>query len=220
MGTDDLFKKRRKAKGKRRHETRLPRADSIFIVTEGSKTEPAYFQALANRVIERRGGSIDVRIEGVGRGTASLVEKAAELVSQSPKIYQHVWVVFDKDDFDDFDAAIDLAREYGFRTAWPNQAFEYWLLLHFEYSDAALDRSDWARKLDTIFKQRGIREEGYEKNISDIYDIVTTFGNEQFAIANARRVLGNFNGRSPSGCDPSTTVYELVELLNSFLADE
>lgn len=217
VGTDDLFKKRRKEKKGRQHEMRLPKADSIFIVTEGEKTEPAYFQALASKVIAARGGNIDVRIEGLGRGTTSLVEKAAELLARSPKVFQHVWVVFDKDDFDDFDEAILLAREYGFNVAWSNQAFEYWLLLHFEFSDAALDRSDWTRKLDALFRQRGIREKGYEKNLSDIYEIVTTFGSEQFAISNAKCMRDGFKGRSPSSCDPSTTVYELVELLNSFL---
>ena len=50
-------------------------------------------------------------------------------------MYSQVWVVFDKDDFDDFDEAVALAEKYGFKVAWSNQSFEYWLYLHFNYSD-------------------------------------------------------------------------------------
>ena len=46
-----------------------------------------------------------------------------------------VWVVFDRDDFDDFDQAVQEGVERGYQIAWSNQSFEYWLYLHFHYSD-------------------------------------------------------------------------------------
>lgn len=39
MGSDDLFKKRRKPRAKRIYNRTLPRANSYLIVTEGKKTE-------------------------------------------------------------------------------------------------------------------------------------------------------------------------------------
>lgn len=54
-----------------------------------------------------------------------------------------IWVVFDKDDFEDFDQAIKDGSKRGYTIAWSNQAFEYWLYLHFYYSDSALHREQW-----------------------------------------------------------------------------
>ncbi len=42
MGSDDIFKKRRAARAKRKHDYRSPRANSYLIVTEGERTEPFY----------------------------------------------------------------------------------------------------------------------------------------------------------------------------------
>ena len=42
MGTDDLFKKRRAERQKRKHEFKSVNTNSFLIVTEGEKTEPLY----------------------------------------------------------------------------------------------------------------------------------------------------------------------------------
>lgn len=54
-------------------------------------------------------------------------------------------MVFDKDDFDDFDLAIEMGEAKGYKVAWSNQSFEYWLYLHFRYSDSALHRDEWEK---------------------------------------------------------------------------
>lgn len=46
MGTDDLFKKRRAARKQRKHEYKIPKANSFLIVTEGERTEPLYFEGI------------------------------------------------------------------------------------------------------------------------------------------------------------------------------
>ena len=46
MGTDDLFKKRRAERQKRKHEFKSVNTNSFLIVTEGEKTEPLYFKGL------------------------------------------------------------------------------------------------------------------------------------------------------------------------------
>lgn len=217
MGTDDLFKKRKEAKKKRQIETREPKPDSFFIATEGEKTEPQYFRSIAEAITEKSGGNIDIRVVGLGRGTTALVKEAALLLSKSPYMYQHAWVVFDKDDYEDFDEAVSLAEKNGFRVAWSNQAFEYWLFLHFEFSDSALHRADWAEKLDQLFRDRGIREEGYEKNLPDLYDILSQYGSESFATGQAKALLKAYGDKPPSKCDPCTTVFQLIESLRRFM---
>ena len=105
MGTDDLFKKRRIERKKRSHDFRIPKANSYLIVTEGTKTEPLYFNGLKKRILESIGGTVDVveipqiDIHGGGRATEKIVEITEEYVSSAKVIYQNIWVIFDKDDF-------------------------------------------------------------------------------------------------------------------------
>ena len=70
-----------------------------LIVTEGTKTEPAYFEAIKNEINRRHPQKIQLQIEGAGLNTVSLFEKAKALVAISPNVYKHVWIVYDTDDF-------------------------------------------------------------------------------------------------------------------------
>ena len=135
MGTDDLFKKRREARKKRQYEMKTPKANSYLIVTEGKRTEPLYFRGLQKVITEKIGGAVSVvecptiDIHGAGCSTRSLIQVTEQLIRDAKLFYQNVWVVFDKDDFADFDAAIEDARKKGYKVAWSNQSFEYWLYL-------------------------------------------------------------------------------------------
>ena len=225
MGTDDLFKKRREARRQRRHEIRAPKANSYLIVTEGKRTEPYYFNGIKTLIIEKVGGRVDVieipsiDIHGEGSSTGKLIEITEQLVKEAKVIYQNIWVVFDKDDFEDFDQAIQEGVEKGYRVAWSNQAFEYWLYLHFDYCDSALHRDVWNDKLDKIFKEYGLGNGSYQKNYEDIYNIVNRNDGVNTAIKNAKRRMADFdsNRNKPSEFDPGTTVYKLVEELKSYL---
>lgn len=225
MGSDDLFKKRREARKKRKHEYKTPKANSFLIVTEGERTEPLYFKGLQKKIEEKVGGSINVveipiiKVEGKGCATGRLVEETERIVKEAKIIYQNVWIVFDKDDFDDFDIAIEGGKAKGYKIAWSNSSFEYWLYLHFNYSDSALHRKVWNEKLDTIFKQYQLGDGSYHKNYENIYGIVDMFDGVNTAIKNAKRRMANYkeDKDKPSEYNPGTTVYELVEELKVYL---
>lgn len=224
MGTDDLFKKRREARKQRQHEIKTPKANSYLIVTEGKCTEPNYFRGLKQLISERVGGTVDVvelpsiDIYGEGSSTGKLIEITEQLVKNAKLLYQNIWVVFDKDDFEDFNQAIQKGLDKGYNVAWSNQAFEYWLYLHFEYSDVALHRHEWSNKLDKIFKKHGLGNGTYQKNYHNIYNIVNCNDGVNTAIRNAKRRMANFNGKQkPSEFDPGTMIYKLVEELMRYL---
>jgi len=225
MGTDDFFKKKKADISARKHSSNEPKVNSYLIVSEGTKTEPLYFKGLSNYIINKYGGIIDIQapeicVDGQGKCTVSLVEETAKIVNHSHVMYEHVWVVFDKDDFDDFDEAISLATKYGFETAWSNQSFEYWLYLHFFYNDSALHRRLWFEKLDNIFKESDIPVEGYDKSLENIFLLVTTFGSLKTAISNAKRIERNYNGSiPPSLCDPCTKIHNLILQLKPFIEE-
>lgn len=228
MGTDDLFKKRRKQREQRKREFKNPRANSFLIVTEGEKTEPFYFKGMQRRIEEKIGGKIDVievpfiDIRGKGCATGSLIKTTERIIKDAKVMYQNVWVVFDKDDFTDFDQAIEEGTQKGYKIAWSNQSFEYWLYLHFCYSDSALHRWDWQKKLTEIFEQYQLGNGVYQKNQENIYDLVDSFGGVNVAIKNAKRRMALFHEGTdkPSEYDPGTTVHELVQELMIYLDED
>ncbi len=224
MRNESKFKERRSGRTPRTHETRTPRPNSFLIVTEGTKTEPLYFKGLTEQIKRKYGGVLEVvalpriDISGEGRGTVSLVHKADEIVRSAKIIYQNVWVVFDKDDFMNFDHAINLAKSKGFKTAWSNESFEYYLYLHFKYSDEAIGRKQWLSRLDGMFKKHRLRNGRYQKNYSDIYDILDSDGGAGKAIKHAKLRMKNFKSNmKPSKYNPGTTVHNLVEQLQRYL---
>ena len=225
MGTDNIFKNRRKDRKQRQHEVKTPKANSYLIVTEGERTEPYYFMGLKKLISEKVGGTINVAkipsidIYGEGSSTSKLIEITERLVKEARVIYQNIWVVFDKDDFEDFDQAIREGLNKGYHVAWSNQAFEYWLYLHFDYNDSALHRDMWNDKLDKIFRKYGLGNGFYQKNYEDIYNMVNFNDGVNTAIKNAKRRMADFNSdqAKPSEFDPGTMVYKLVEELKSYL---
>lgn len=228
MGTDDLFKKRRIERKKRSHDFRIPKANSYLIVTEGTKTEPLYFNGLKKRILESIGGTVDVveipqiDIHGGGRSTEKIVEITEEYVSSAKVIYQNIWLIFDKDDFLDFDSAIDLAKSKGYSVGWSNQSFEYWLFLHFEYSDSDLHRSQWNEKLSELFIKNNLSTSGYKKNLDNLYELLESIDGIKTAIGNATRRMADYRDGidKPSEICPGTTVHELVEELYDYIEEE
>jgi hypothetical protein len=186
----------------------------ILIVCEGDKTEPNYFIGFKPELPPK---VIELEIHGGEGNTISLVDRAKEIkadraVGDFP--FDQVWVVFDRYSFDasDFDNAISKANAHGMRCGWSNEAFEFWYILHFEYRDTGMRRTEYQEKLTQLLGQR------YQKNFPDIYIQLARHGNQEQAIARARRLHEDAIAArtAPSLANPCTTVFELVEELNRF----
>ena len=171
MGTDDIFKKRKGQKKKRRENNLLRKPYRYLIICEGGKTEPNYFEGIKKRINSRYLGyvnvieRIEIDIDGTGRNTQDLVRYAIKRRSQSEIPYDHTWVIFDKDDFTDeqFNNAIIQANDNGINAGWSNEAIELWFLLHFEFMNTAIGREQYIEKLDEHFKKDGIGTAGIGK---------------------------------------------------------
>lgn len=72
--------KRQEKLNKKRKVAVRPVSISFLIVCEGEKTEPNYFRAL---IKDRYSDIREVKIEGEGRGTVSLIRKVIEIRDQS-----------------------------------------------------------------------------------------------------------------------------------------
>lgn len=150
---EQLKREKREAKAaKKRKVATRNKIVRFLIVCEGERTEPNYFKELVrNKYSEVRSEDI----VGEGRSTCALVKRTEEfrekLERQRQLRFDRVWVVFDKDDFNDFNEAIALAERKGYKAAWSNEAFELWYLLHFIYLDSAISRADYIKNLKTRY---------------------------------------------------------------------
>lgn len=204
----------------RRDGRRMIAPEYHLIVTEGTKTEPNYFEKMKEEINQRYRDRIDVSVEGIGQGsnTLTLLEKAQEIVSESATAYKHVWLVYDKDDFpkDDFDntyykckSLSDQDDSIAYHALWSNECIEYWFILHFELLQAAVSRKDYYPKLTEYLGSK------YEKNRTDIYSLLKP--NLEIAIRNASKVAKKNKDLPPSQCMPGTAVYEIFEKLMPYL---
>lgn len=181
-----------------------------LILCEGKRTEPDYFQAFSYD--ERK---YFLRIEGLGRSTSSLVRTAREYILDAKRErqkYEQVWCVFDKDESPDadFNSAVQMANAAGIRCAYSNEAFELWFVLHFEYWQTASSRHDYCSKLNALLPGHG----GYCKTRPDMFELLKD--RQTTALRNAKRLYDSYPaGAAPAAKNPVTTVFELVEQLNS-----
>ncbi len=71
-------------------------------------------------------------------------------------------------------------------------------------------------KANGVFKTNCAGE--YEKNRKDMYEILHQY--MEYAIGNAKRLNASNEGKLPSKAAPGTKVYELIEILKPYLAEE
>ena len=193
-----------------------------LIVTEGTKTEPAYFEAIRDRINRQHSNRIHLQVEGMGVGTLRLFDKAQKLVSKSPTKFSHVWVVYDTDDFppEDVDETERLCKKYtdddtAYHAVWSNQCIELWFLLHFIPLEADLVRGEYFPKLNARFRAEGAGN--YEKNRKDIFERL--FPHIETAIKNAEKLEKKNCGHPPSLSAPGTAIHLLVKQLLTYLRE-
>ena len=208
-------------KKERKVGNKSERPATCLILTEGTETEVNYFEGIRMIINQRfRVKEIQtnypMKVQGIGRSTCVLVNEAIK--KQSRENYSEVWVVFDKDDNTDFDEAIKLAKNNGINVAWSNESFELWILLHFQDLKTAISRDDYIKRLDSYFKANGINNEGYAKNLTNIFEL--TRGKIDVAIQrseNLRKFYEEQKICSPEKMNPATTVDMLIKELKKYI---
>lgn len=184
----------------------------FLIVCEGEKTEPNYFRSFP---VDTKVIKLDIK--GEGKNTKSLLEKAIELKNGSEyDESDRFCCVFDRDingknsnDAQNFNAAMNLAKNNGIKVAYSNDAFELWYLLHFHFYNTGISRKDYQNMLTRLLGHE------YHKNSETIYEELEN--RQQNAIKHAKQLLMEYDRPNPESDNPSTTVHLLVEELNSFI---
>ena len=185
---------------------------SILIVCEGTKTEPNYFKSFPKNVGQF---VFDIQAKGTGMNTLNVVEKAIELRDDSILKYDRVWAVFDKDDFKNFNTAINKAEKNNISCAWSNEAFELWYLLHFQYRNTAMERDEYQKAIENEINKTWKNKKKpykYKKNDKNTYNVLK-YGSQKNAIENAKKLSKQYTDTKYQKHNPRTQVYKLVEQL-------
>ena len=191
-----------------------PVKPQILLVCEGRNTEPSYFDQLQAQFSR-------VRLKAIGEGynRESLVKRAITLRQEGN--YAEVWCVFDKDPgfnvpSDSFAKALQLAQNHGLRAAWSNEAFEYWLLLHFvDYNGADMQRCQYDAALERWLEPLGATYAGKKDKLvtTQLFDLLQS--RQADAIKRAQRIYEEkgaweFAPNIPASC---TAVFLLLQHL-------
>jgi RloB-like protein len=213
---EQLRLNRRAQQNLERAEPAIVEKPTILIVCEGQNTEPSYFNQF-------RLSTATVVSIGEGYSTDSLVRRAKELSQE--KQYDQVWCVFDADPIPDnphqsanFNRAIQQAEANGFGVAYSNQAFEYWLILHFnDHQGGKMDRAVYDVKLNKLLKPFAVSYDGKgSKRITEeLFDVLDK--RKLLAISRAKRNYNRFDHTNPAMEESSTTIFRLVEELLKFI---
>lgn len=222
MGRDGSPWERQLKRGERRKQAARAGCDRILIVSEGSKTEPLYFDEI--RIDLRLPvANITVSPGHLGTEPIQVVQYAQDLFENGdphkgiePRAFEQVFAVFDRDDHRTYFNALRLAESLDgklrndakqpvvFKAIASVPSFELWLLLHYEDIQAPLHRDEVMQRL-----KRHIP--GYEKGAGRAYAI--TRAHLTTASQRAHRLATRFSADTAPGL--YTAVAELVALLST-----
>lgn len=220
MGSDDIFHKR-KAKTERdlrRGGARRAVYEKVLIVCEGSKTEPLYFGEIKDAY---EISTANIRISGdCGSDPLSVVRHGEQLYAEEKRArpsdpYDRVYCVFDKDSHAGFQKALDRIqgiRPKGVFYAVPSiPSFEYWFLLHYEYTTAPFERAGNKSAGDMVIASLRRYWPEYVKGEKNVFSHLCN----QLAAAKAFGARSLAEAIRRGSDNPSTQVHELVDYLQN-----
>lgn len=152
--------KKRKEAGTRKVEKK------IYILCEGADkhSEYAYLGALIKDT-PIKGDKVQIELASTKYNTGrELVEEASKKIDKKFKNIDEAWVVYDQDGYSLHKETFESAKEKGVKIAFSATAFEFWILLHYEYTTKQFPKSE-----DIIKELKDKNFIDYAKNSKDVY---------------------------------------------------
>lgn len=211
-----MAKNERNGKRKTREQLlkrRIPELGYYFIVTDTKETEQNYMYGLRDSIPEHLQGKIVIKV--VKTKTKNLVEEAMNLASLNPQ-YGEPWIIFDKDQVQNFDEIITEAMSKEIHVGWTNPCIEEWFSAYFGTMPTYADSVRCCDGFAQVFERR--TNQKYSKSDDLIYDKLNHYGNEAEAIVIAtQKMIEHKNNckNKPSEMCPGTTVHLLVDEIKS-----
>ncbi|MBH0057563.1 RloB domain-containing protein [Pseudoalteromonas sp. SWXJZ94C] len=227
MGSEDLFHKHKAKRQKdleRKVSSRKP-YDRILIVCEGSKTEPIYLEEAR---IELELDSANIMIDGTcGSSPISVVKHAESIFKKevfSGGLYNQVFCVFDRDNHTTYLEAIkyvdvlnknliqeNISNEPIFNAIHSDPSFEFWLLLHFNYSTKPYQPKQGKSVGDQVIDDLKVYMPKYKKTQKGIFKTSLDNGSLNTALNYSQQIYDRVKGSN--NMNPSTNMHELITYL-------
>jgi len=192
----------------RRGAVRPPKI-ALLLFSEGKNTEPEYFEGFA---AAHGNNLVRLKIVAAAGVPMTIVDSASEAKSRIARSkdsftkYDQIWAVFDRDEHDNVEQAISIAKSRGIEVAFSNPCFEVWLLLHHTNYDADEHRGQTQKRYQAI-------DRGYDSNGSKSVDLKSLMAGYDEACRRAKRMrTRREEERTPKGA-PYTDVDVLTELI-------
>ncbi|WP_460506269.1 RloB family protein [Hydrogenophaga soli] len=189
---------------------------------EGEKTEPKYFQEL----VKAWGLNHQVKVgKNDGSSPDRVVARAQELQEQASRegdAFDEVYCVFDRDAHERFaDAVAQLkalqAKGRPFKGTVSVPCFEFWLLLHFGYSDRPYARKGKKSVGDAVVSDLKTQP-GFAKYGKGMDGVFTQLSPRLDDALRHAKTLAEHSADDSEHPNPSTQVHELVLRLKAIAA--
>ena len=211
MGTDNLHHKR-KARNTKKTRQELK---SVLIALEDTKSSKYYFEELLKD--KNLTGQV-IFAKHCGTDPGNIINAIVKHKKENPRtMYEKEWAVFDRDDWgkNQINGAIQRARTLNICIGISNEAYELWVLLHFEKITKHTSRKELKHKLNIHFNK--FYGQDYSKSSQDVYKLIIGFQpkaikNSEYLVQNYINDMGKID---PENNNPLTLVYQLVQCLNS-----
>ncbi len=182
-----------------------PRQIAIF--TEGSKTEPAYFnywyRAYRDRINVIIYDGLGAPMTVVKKAVEQKRHEAREARRRRGKASDEYWCVFDVDQHPNVSHAIDRALANGIDVSVSNPCIELWFILHFQTQTAHIERHD------AQSASRGHLNCGKVLTEAALNELIERFPKaKERALALDSKHLGD--GRK-KGSNPSSEIWRLID---------
>lgn len=207
---------RAQGKIKRKPASKRP-LQRVLIVCEGSKTEPSYFNELRD-FYELTTASVFTTGD-CGSDPLSVVKYGEVLYRAELKKgdrYDYVYFVFDKDSHHTYDSAMERAKTLKpanvFRSIPSVPCFEYWYLLHYEYTTQQFMRTGTKSPADRLI---GLLKKDHWRDYAKAGKGVIKNLNGRLSDAVSRSKMALDECIKNQTDHPSTLVHEVVEHLKS-----
>ncbi|MEQ4823828.1 RloB family protein [Enterobacter hormaechei] len=200
--------------------------NKMYIFCEGEKTEPYYLSSYIEDKVSHKTKVIN--IPNTRKNTPlQLVDEAINKKSSKGSIPgDEFWVVYDRESVakitkEKHAEAWNKAKKHGINIAMSNVCFEFWILLHFEYTCSSYTSfSDLYSKsnLKSHLKAQSVSK--YDKGDDELYFIIC----DKIGTArkNAAKVNAQILSTAPAGVTypyelfPYTNVHELLDSIDAF----
>ncbi|MCP4995719.1 MAG: RloB domain-containing protein [Gammaproteobacteria bacterium] len=203
-------RKPRRDKDLKRRGPKREAYDRVLIICEGEKTEPFYFQDLCAHY---HLSSANIEVTPADGSSPVTVVKSAKRHQKQEKRqgeqFDRVYCVFDRDEHPNYDAACDQAKANGFELVTSVPCFEYWLLLHFEYTAAPFSKTGARTAAENVVSKLRHHIPDYGKGKFGLFSQLI----DHLETAKKRAVRGIHEVEKTGEENPSTRVYELVDYL-------